>query len=299
MSAPPSEGPLLGAVEGGGTKFVCAVGRGPDDIVEQVRFETRGPDETLGRAIEFLRPHAPSKIGVAMFGPLELSPDAGEGYGAMLGTPKPGWAGAPVRARLAAALGAPVAIDTDVNAAALGEQRWGAARGADPVVYVTVGTGVGGGVVVHGRPVHGLMHPELGHLPMPRLADASGAPDPFEGACPFHGRCLEGLASGTALAARLGDPSATPASDPVWELVAGYVAHGLAAAVLLLSPERIVIGGGVMERQPHLLPRVRRRLREVLAGYVARPELDEGLDAYVVPPRFEHAGLAGAFALVE
>jgi fructokinase len=287
---------MLGAVEGGGTKFLCAVGDGADAVVARTRIETTTPEETLGAVVAFLRTHRPSRVGVAMFGPLELRP-ASPGFGSTLRTPKAGWVDVAVRARLAEALGVEVAIDTDVNAAALAEARWGAATGADPVVYVTVGTGVGGGAVVHGRPLHGLMHPEMGHLPVPRLAWSDGTPDAYEGACPFHGRCLEGVASGAALRARLGgDPAQLSDDDPVWELTAAYLAHGLASVTLVLSPGRIVLGGGVMGR-PGLHAKVRKHLRSVMAQYVPRPELGDAMDRWLVAPALTDPGLAGAFAL--
>jgi fructokinase len=286
---------VLAAVEGGGTKFLCAVGDGPDRVAHRTRIDTTTPDETLARVVDFLRPHRPTRLGVATFGPLELRASAA-GYGSILTTPKPGWTGVPILARLEGALGVEVAIDTDVNAAALAEQRWGAAQGADPVVYVTVGTGVGGGAVVHGRPLHGLLHPEMGHVPVPRL-DIGGRPDPFEGACPFHGRCLEGVASGTALRARVGgDPERLSDDDPVWDLTARYLAHGLAAMALVLAPERLVLGGGVMAR-PGLHARVQEHLRSVLADYIPRREAGEAMDLWLVAPALPDPGLWGAFAL--
>lgn len=282
--------PLLAAIEGGGTKFVCAVGRGHADVVARARIETADPEATLEAVCRFLAPHRPAAVGLACFGPLELRP--GPGQGALLRTPKPAWSGFPLRARLAARLAAPVAVDTDVNAAALAEQRVGAARGTGSCAYVTVGTGLGAGVVVEGRPVHGLLHPELGHLPMP--------PDPegFEGTCPFHGGCLEGLVSGPAIRARTGlDPARIPddAVEP-WGLAGRHLAHGLAALVLVASPERIVLGGGVGRRRP-LLEAAQRHLRDLLAGYLDRPELDAGIDRYLVAPALAEPGLAGAFGL--
>jgi fructokinase len=285
-------GPLLGAVEGGGTKFVCAVGHGPHDIREETRFHTGTPDETLSRVLAFFSDYPIAALGVGMFGPLDLP------SGSTLVTPKPGWDHVPVKARLETGLEVPVAFDTDVNAAALGEQRFGAARGADPCLYVTVGTGVGGGVVIGGRPLHGLMHPELGHVSVPQLRLADGALDPFAGTCPFHGRCLEGLVSGPAIEARAGRPASELADDdPIWSLVARYLGAGLAPAVLLLSPEKVVIGGGVGSR-PGLLPIVRESLRVSLAGYVQREALGDRIAEYVVAPGLgDHAGIAGAFAL--
>lgn len=287
---------MVGAIEGGGTKFLCAVGHGPDDVVDRIRIHTSTPDETLARVVEFLRPHAPSAVGVGMFGPLELR-RSDPRYGSTLATPKPHWNDVPVRARLAEALGCEVFLDLDVNAAALAEARWGAARGADPAVYVTVGTGIGGGAVVHGKPLHGLMHPEMGHVPVPRLPLANGELDPMPCACPFHAWCLEGVAAGGALRRRLGrDPASVPADDPVWDLTARYLAHGMAAVTMVLSPERLVLGGGVMEHAG-LRDRVREHLRTVLGGYVARPELGDQMEGWLVAPALADPGLAGAFAL--
>lgn len=294
---------LYGAVEGGGTKFVCAVGRGPDRILARERFETTTPQDTLRRVGEFLAEAAAgvslAAVGVACFGPLELDVHS-PNFGCLLKTPKPGWSGAAIVGPLEQRLGVPVRIDTDVNGAALGEWRWGAAQGCDPALYLTVGTGIGGGVVAGGRPVHGLLHPEMGHIPVPRLRWPDGRLDDFPGACPFHGACLEGMASGPALQQRLGVPAEGLApTDPVWELEAGYLALALATYVLVLSPQRLIVGGGVMQ-QAHLLTRVRRRLAHTLGGYVAREAVDaEALD-YVVAPRFgQEAGLMGAFALAD
>jgi fructokinase len=282
---------LLGAIEGGGTKLVCALAE-DRAIVDEKRIVTTTPRETLDAAIAFFSQNKPDAIGVGMFGPLDVA------RGVTLRTPKPGWDAVPVRARLADALGVPVVVDTDVNAAALAEHRFGAARNADPALYVTVGTGVGGGVIVAGRPLHGLLHPEFGHVFVPRLPLADGAPDAFDGACPFHGRCLEGLVSGPALARRVGQsPEALADDDPVFELAGRYLGYGLAQAVLVLSPERIVVGGGVAARTA-LLPAARTALREALAGYVPREQLLGGIDGYIVPPALgQRAGLAGAIEL--
>ncbi len=271
---------MLAAIEGGGTKFLCAVGDGPDAVAEAVRIETTTPDETLGRVAAFLERHSVDAVGLAMFGPVDLR------TGRTLETPKPGWAGVPVRARVAeAARGAPVTLDTDVNAAALAEQRLGAGEGEDPILYLTVGTGIGGGVVVGGAPLHGLLHPEIGHLSVP-LIDG----DDFPGTCPFHGRCLEGMASGTALSARLGQPAETaPADHPAFDRAARYIGAGLATVTLVLSPRRIVVGGGVTKHHD-LLPAVRQSLADHLAGYL--PALPS-----VVAPKLPDPGLAGAFLL--
>jgi fructokinase len=289
---------VYGAVEGGGTKFVCLVGTSPDDIVDEVTIPTTTPTETIGAVIEFLRRPRPGvrlvSVGVATFGPIDLDPRS-ETYGCVLKTTKPEWSGARILGPLARRLGVPIAWDTDVNGAVLGEARWGAAQGLDPVLYLTIGTGIGGGALVNGAPIHGLIHPEMGHLPVPIHED-----DTFPGICSFHGRCLEGMASGPALAARCGRPvPEIPADDPVWDLAAWYLAHGISGLVLTLSPRRIILGGGVM-RQATLLPRIRRMLAEVLNGYLEVPELGERIDEYLVPSALgQKAGLYGAIVLAE
>jgi fructokinase len=290
---------LFGAIEGGGTKFVCAVGHGPDHIIDECRIPTRDPESTLTDVVAFFSKHPIEGLGVGMFGPIELRncPD----HGSILATPKPGWAGFHFRKYLEKHLLTPISIDTDVNAAALGEARWGAARGLNVVLYVTVGTGVGGGVLVDGRPLHGLMHAEFGHIPMPVLRDGNGQLDAFEGCCPYHGRCLEGLIAGPSLLRRTGiKGEALDPDHPAFDWAARYLGVGLASAVLMLSPERIVIGGGVMG-SARLLPKVRQAMQEALAGYVARPELTgaELVDYVVAPGLGVRSGIAGAFALAE
>ena len=294
--------PLLGAIEGGGTKFVCALGYGPNRILARERIDTTTPDETLARAADFLADASNGQLaatGIACFGPLELDERRPE-FGRILATPKPLWSGVDVLGVISHRLNVPVAIDTDVNGAALGEWRWGTAQGCDPAIYLTVGTGIGGGAVAGGRTLRGLLHPEMGHIPLPRLTWPDGRPDDFAGVCPFHGACFEGLASGPALQARLGGPAEAVAADhPIWELEAGYLAAALAVFTLTLSPHRIVVGGGVMQRG-HLLDRVQRRLPEVLGGYVKRAEVETGVAEFVVAPKYgQDAGLIGAFALAK
>ncbi|HEY5960064.1 MAG TPA: ROK family protein [Polyangiaceae bacterium] len=289
--------PLLGAIEGGGTKFVCAVGHGSERILDSCRIDTREPEATLAQVVAFFAKHPIAALGIGMFGPLELRP--GELYGSLLATPKPGWDRFQFRNYLAKYFTVPIVIDTDVNAAALAEARRGAARGCQVVLYVTVGTGVGGGVLVNGRPLHGLMHTEFGHIAMPVLRDASGQPDSFEGNCSFHGRCLEGLISGPAILRRTGiRGEQLEPNHAAFDWAARYLGVGLASAVMMLSPERIIIGGGVMASAT-LLPKVRAALRASLAGYVVRPEiLTDAIDSYVVPPALgTHSGIAGAFEL--
>jgi fructokinase len=271
------------------------VGSSHDACLAEERIPTADGRTTLAAIARFFAPYGEqlAALGIASFGPLELD-RASPSWGSMLATPKPGWGGAPVAPELARVLGVPVRIDTDVNAAALAEQRWGSGAGADPCVYITVGTGVGVGVVTNGAPLHGLMHPELGHLRAPDLCD-------FAGACPFHGRCIEGVASAHALRVRTGrDPRELSDRDPVWTLEARYLGHLVAACVLAYAPRRIVLGGGVLERMG-LLEGVRVAVAAELAGYVPRGELSqEGLTGYLVAPGLGgRAGLAGAFLLAQ
>ena len=284
----------LGGIEAGGTRWTCAVGDGGGELTRVQSFATTTPAETIARAAEFFAAAGDLEaLGVGSFGPVELDP-ASPRWGTITTTPKPGWADTDVVGPLAAALDVPIAFDTDVNAAAVGEWRHGAARGLDTFCYVTVGTGIGGGVFANGRPVHGLLHPELGHMRIPH----DRARDPFPGSCPFHGDCLEGLASGTALRARWGRPGEELTDPEVWELEAEYLALGLLNVVLVLAAERIVLGGGV-SGAPGLIPRVRTRLRELLAGYIDHPALESaGIDAYLVPPALgPRSGVVGAIEL--
>jgi fructokinase len=281
--------PCVGGLETGGSKVLCAIGTGPDDVRAHACFPTTSPAETLTRAIEFFRAHAPlAALGIASFGPLDLDPGS-PSAGFITDTPKPGWSRVDVAGAFRRALQVPVTIDTDVNSAALAEWRWGAGIGCDPLVYVTVGTGIGGGAIVGGRTLHGPAHPEMGHMRVPRQPA-----DPFPGACPFHGDCLEGLASGAAIRARRGLPGeALTVDDPVWALEARYLGLGLANIVTMLSPRRIIVGGGVM-RRVSLLERVREEVRALLAGYVRVPE------EFLVPPALgERAGVLGALALAQ
>ena len=287
---------LFGAIEAGGTKFVCAVGSGPDDIRAQERFDTTLPDETIGRCLAFLqRFDGLAAVGIAAFGPLDLQA-ASSTYGFITSTPKAGWRNTNLAGAISRSLGLPVGIDTDVNGAALGEWRWGAARDLDNFLYMTVGTGIGGGAFVNGRVVHGLLHPEMGHIRVPHDLAA----DPFAGSCPFHGDCLEGLATGVAMEKRWGQKAETlPAGHPAWELEAHYLALALANYVCVLSPQRIIMGGGVMS-QLQLLPLVRRKLVSVLNGYVQAAEILEHTDRYVVAPALgSRAGVLGALALAQ
>ena len=290
---------LIGAVEAGGTKMVCAVGTGPDDLHDEVRFPTASPEECLPQVIDYFTAwqteHGQqiSAIGYGTFGPCDPNPSSPT-YGWVTKTPKPGWTDTDVVGPLRAAFDIPVGFDTDVNGAALGEHLWGAARDVDTFVYLTVGTGIGGGIIVNGQILHGLIHPEAGHMAMRR--DPVG--DPYPGRCPFHGDCLEGLASGPAIGERWNLPANELGADhPAWDLEADYLAEACHNLVCTVSPQRIILGGGVME-QLQLFPRVRARTLELLNGYVQAPEILERIDEFIVPPGLgNRAGVSGCIAL--
>jgi fructokinase len=288
---------IVGGIEAGGTKFVCLVATTEAGVIAETRLPTRGPAETVADAVAFLRAQDAAAgpldaIGIAAFGPLELRPDE-PGFGRVLSTPKPCWSHADLVGPFRTAFDVPVGIDTDVNGAALAERLWGAARGLDDVLYLTIGTGIGGGALVAGRPLHGLVHPEIGHVSVPREAG-----DDFAGICPFHGDCLEGLACGPAMEARWGAPAQHLQGETRERAVAmeaGYLASGIRNAVYALAPQRVVIGGGVAEL-PGLIPQVRTRLAAAMHGY---PGLQEHLsDGFVVPAGLGlRAGPLGAVAV--
>jgi fructokinase len=278
---------IYGGIETGGSKTSVAIGTGPDDLPAMETFPTTTPDETIGRAVAFLERGEPvAAVGIGSFGPLDVR-TASATWGHVTTTPKPGWANADLAGELERRLGVPIAFDTDVNAAALGEHRWGAAQDVDTFCYITVGTGIGGGVMVDGTLVHGLLHPEFGHLRIPHDADA----DPFPGSCPYHGDCWEGLASGSALAARWGAPAEEICDPAAWALEARYLALGLVAVISVLSPECIIMGGGV-SLAPGLLALVRQDVDELLNGYLDAPPITR-------PALGARAGVLGAIALAE
>jgi fructokinase len=291
---------LFGGIEGGGTKFICAVGTSPDDIRRETRIPTTTPDETLGQVISFFKEAERdlgklSALGVACFGPLDPRPDSAS-YGHILPTPKPGWTDADIVGTLRSSFEIPIGFDTDVNGAALGEWTWGAAQGLDTFIYLTVGTGIGGGLMANGKLVHGLLHPEMGHIMIPHDKER----DPFEGACPFHNDCFEGLAAGPAMEERWGQKAEMLLFDhPAWELEAHYVALALASYITTLSPQRIIIGGGVGGRED-LLPLIRKNVQEILNGYVQSPSITKNIDEYITPPGLgSRAGMLGAIALAK
>ena len=286
----------FGAVEAGGTKFVCLLGSSPDDIEARARIPTGAdPQVTLAEVVAFFAGSSPpAAVGIASFGPVELRPGHPH-YGHITSTPKPGWRDADLVGPIRAALGVPIGFDTDVAGAALGEGRWGAARGLSTFVYMTVGTGIGAAAVVGGRPASGLGHAEMGHIAVPRQPG-----DTYPGRCPYHGDCLEGMAAGGAIAERFGRPGENLDGDDLRQAVdwqAGYLAEGLRTIVYTIAPERIVIGGSVAEL-PGLFPRVREKLIATMAGYGALPE--HAADDFVVPAGLGGlAGPAGALVLAE
>ncbi len=287
---------LYGGIEAGGTKFVCGIGTGPDDLRAVVRFPTRDPQSTVARAVAFFRGHPQRvhSIGIGAFGPID--PQVGSPtWGHITTTPKLQWTHTPIAAMVTEALGAPVSFDTDVNAAAVAEHRWGAARDTSTFVYLTVGTGIGGGALVHGRRLHGALHPEMGHVPVARAAG-----DTFAGTCPFHGDCLEGMAAGPAIAARWGQDGSTLAPDhEAWRYEAHYLSLAITGFILALAPERVILGGGVM-KQRHLFPMIRQGVRDRLNGYFRVPAIIGAIDSYIVPPALgDDAGILGGIALAQ
>jgi fructokinase len=271
---------IHGSIEAGGTKFICGVGTGPDDL-RTIQIPTTTPHETIAAAIEFLKGHAPVSIGIGSFGPVK--------DGRITNTPKAGWQNVDLKGEIATALGVPVGFDTDVNAAALAETHWGAARDVASCLYLTIGTGIGGGAIFNGVPLHGLMHPEMGHI---RIPASDGFPGGFSGVCPFHGNCLEGLASGPAIAKIWGRPAEElPPGYPAWDLEARYLALAVANFAFTLGPARIILGGGVM-RQRHLFPLIRREFATLINNYLPVP------DNYIVPPELgDRAGVLGGLLL--
>ena len=288
---------MFGAIEAGGTKFVCGVGTGPHDLAI-THLATTSPEATIGSAVTFLKENSGGKlqaVGIGSFGPVDLRPSSPT-FGCITSTPKPGWQNYDFAGAVGKALAVPVGFDTDVDAAALGEARWGAGQSVSDFLYLTVGTGIGGGAIVNGQILHGLVHPEVGHIRIPHDRER----DPYSGCCPFHGDCLEGLASGPSMEKRWGKPAhELPQDHPAWALEAHYLALGLANWVCTLSPKRTILGGGVMQQQ-WLFPLIRAELIRLLNGYVRSTELIENVDEYIVPPKLgNRSGIVGALVLAE
>lgn len=288
-----------GAIEAGGTKFVCSILADPEHYFEEVRFPTTTPKETLDRTIDFFieqqKKYKLEAIGVSCFGPIDLNLSSPT-YGYITTTPKPNWGYTEVVGVLERKLGLPIGFDTDVNGAALAEYTWGNPNHVSSLVYYTVGTGVGGGVVINGKPVHGLVHPEAGHI----LIRQNQELDPYAGHCPYHGNCLEGLCCGPAIEARFGIPAQNlPKDHPFWKVLANYLAQACISQICQISPEKIVLGGGVME-QLQLFPMVRSEVIRLLNGYIQAPMILESIDEYITPPVLgNRAGACGAMALAK
>ncbi|MFM9279737.1 ROK family protein [Paenibacillus jiagnxiensis] len=282
----------IGAIEAGGTKFICGVGNEKGEIENRISYATEEPERTLEQALTFFRDQDVEAIGIGSFGPIDLNRSS-PNYGRVTTTPKPGWSGFDFVGYLKRSYPVPIGFDTDVNAAVFGEAKWGAARGLDSCVYYTIGTGVGVGVYAEGRLVHGLVHPEGGHVLTRRHQE-----DGFGGLCHYHGDCLEGMASGPAIEKRWGvKGSELPSDHPAWEMEAYYLAQAISGVILLLSPKKVILGGGVMH-QKQLFPLIRKEVAQNLNGYVASPLLLNHMDSYIVPPGLgDNAGLCGALAL--
>ncbi|UVI29564.1 ROK family protein [Paenibacillus spongiae] len=282
----------IGAIEAGGTKFVCGIGNEEGIIEDRVSFPTEMPEQTTNNVIAYFRDKGVEAIGVGSFGPIDIDPSS-PAYGHVTTTPKPGWSNYPLLGKLKEAFDVPFGWDTDVNAAAYGEATWGAAQGLDSCLYYTIGTGVGVGVYAEGKMVHGLVHPEGGHVLTKRHPE-----DHFAGVCPYHGDCLEGMAAGPSLEKRWNVKGSELGVDhPAWPIEAFYIGQALSNAILMLSPKKIILGGGVMH-QMQLFPMIHAEVKKNLNGYVSAKAVLEEIDTYIVPPGLgDNAGLCGALAL--
>lgn len=291
-----------GGIEAGGTKFVCAVGSGPDDLNKK-SFATTTPEETLDCAVEFFKEQNSkrpiSAIGIGSFGPIDLHRGSST-YGLITSTPKAGWANTDIVEKIKATLNVPVGFDTDVNAAALGEYHWGAGKGLTDFIYLTVGSGIGGGGLINGKLLHGLVHPEMGHISIPQHIE-----DTYIGRCPFHNKtslynCFEGLASGPAIEERWGQsPKSLGPDHKAWDLEAYYISMALVTYICTLSPQRIILGGGVM-KQERLITLIRDKVKNMLNNYIQSSDITDSAQGYIVlPGQGDNAGVLGAFELAK
>lgn len=291
---------LFGAIEAGGTKFICAIGDAKGQIYDRIRIPTNEPQETIIEVIDFLKKthqnNLLAAIGISSFGPIDLNPKSPT-YGYITTTAKPGWANFNMIGSIKDKFELPIGFDTDVNGAAIGEARWGGGQGLDSIIYWTVGTGIGAGGVLAGKMMHGLIHPEMGHIFVPHDKEL----DPFKGVCPFHSDCLEGLANGPALMERWGVKSAKdlPEDHPAWYLEATYLAYAMANCIVTISPQKIIIGGGVMKKAG-LLSKIQQQTQKLLNGYIKHELILENIENYIVSPGLEeNSGVCGAIALAE
>lgn len=283
---------LIGGIEAGGTKFVCGIGNEKGEILDRISFPTETPEITLKKVVEYFKDKNIETLGIGSFGPVDINPKS-ENYGSIRKTPKLTWTNFNILEYLKKHFSISMVIDTDVNGAALGESIWGAAKNLDNCIYLTVGTGIGGGILISGKLVHGMLHPEMGHIIIKRHPN-----DKYEGKCPFHKDCLEGLASGPAIEERWktkGDK--LPLDHEAWNLEAFYIAQALVNYILILSPEKIILGGGVM-KQKQLFPKIRKYVKEMLNEYIQADDILKNIDEYIVSPKLgDNAGLLGAMAL--
>ncbi|RRD96453.1 ROK family protein [Clostridiales bacterium COT073_COT-073] len=282
----------IGGIEAGGTKINCAIGTTDGKIIEQTQFPTTSPEETAAKMLAYFRDKEISALGVASFGPIDINPSSPT-YGSILDTPKSGWAHYNLIQTLKTEIKVPIVFDTDVNGAALAESYWGAAKNLSSCVYLTIGTGIGGGACIDGKLIHGLLHPEMGHIYVRRHPH-----DHYQGTCPFHHDCLEGLAAGPSIQKRLGISGAEIAEDhAVWDYISYYLAQAILNYTMILSPEVILLGGGVMKQQ-HLFHKIRQQFQEILADYIHRHPLPDDLESYIRFPELgDFAGLYGSLAL--
>lgn len=283
---------LIGGIEAGGTKFVCGIGNEKGEILERISFPTETPEITLTKVVEFFKDKNITALGIGSFGPINLNPNS-KTYGYITKTPKTAWQDYDILGYMKKYFNIPIYFDTDVNAAALGESVWGAAKNLKNCMYLTIGTGIGGGILVNGELIHGMLHPEMGHILVKRHPE-----DDYSGKCPFHKDCFEGMASGPAIEARWGKKGNQLSKEhKAWDIEAFYIAQALMNYILILSPEKIILGGGVM-KQSQLFKKIRENVKDLLQGYIQTSEILENIDEYIVYPKLEdNAGLLGAIAL--
>lgn len=281
----------IGCIEAGGTKFVCGICHENGDVIKRAQYNTTIPQETMEEVIKFFKDEDIQAIGLGCFGPIDLKPHS-KTYGTITKTPKTAWINYDIVGTLKKHFNVPIGFDTDVNGAALGEAHFGAAKGLKNVLYITIGTGIGAGALVEGNLVHGILHPEMGHIKIKRHPD-----DTFIGNCPYHKDCLEGLASGPAIEKRYNKKGQDLIDPEVWKLVAYYISQALMNYILILSPQKIILGGGV-SKQKLLMQYIKEYVVEMLNGYIQVPELLQEIDHYIVNPGLgDNAGLIGALAL--
>lgn len=281
---------IIAAIEAGGTKINYGLGNEKGEIIEQFSIPTTTPEENISQLVEYFKNKNFDVMGVASFGPIDPVINS-ETYGYITSTPKPHWTNTNLIGNLKKYFDVPIIFDTDVNAAALAENLWGAGVGLNNILYLTIGTGIGGGAIVNGKMLQGLTHPEMGHIYVRKLNN-------FEGNCPFHGDCLEGLASGPAIEKRAGKKAyLLEENNFIWDEVANYLAEALVNYILILSPQKIMLGGGVM-KQKHLFPKIHKKVKEKLNGYIQKKEILEDIENYIIFPKLgDLTGFYGAIAL--